>query len=352
MTLIASQHRVQIKPEASFAASDTDFSSGATQLEIVDPGLTVGPAKELATLNSNFGFPVQRRVAVARNNAGALNTLIHKSDHDLLAKLMFGGLATNLPSRSTTYAFRRSKGSVSGQRVRGAAANSVNISATAGGVVGLSYDIVGAIEEKIDAPSISLPTNFETPYRFATALAVLNGAAPVSVKEIGLTINNNLVRGPHRTSSLNISYLEYGELDITGRARFLWNSETYNDLVRGTATGYIYLLFGDAMATATGSNTWNTADFFTAADKAIKWDGSALSNETVAITAGALTNTGSTGDMLVQNPILIKLNAVEIPDAPESVGEGRLIEQTLNFQISAPGASATKPVQIYIDELP
>lgn len=347
MSILASDYRVQLVEESTFADRTEDFSSDPVFLPLRDEGWAVRQQKRLENIQSNLAHPHPHRVAMGRDNTGPLQTLLLKSNRATLMDLVFGGLADGVPSRSKSYAFRTRKGSISGARALGVKCQSLNLVANAGGIVQPNFDLVAAIEEKISTPSIDLPDTLTTPYRFATAHVVLNGAAGHSVRDINLTIANNLLVGPHRTSSLNISYLKYGEQDLTGSVTVLFDSEQYNDLVRGTATGHIYLLFGDALAEHNGTD-WNTADYFTADETAILAEDSTLSTETVAIADGALTNLGDTGDVLVQNPILIKLNAVEIPEAPESAGDGRVVQQTLNFEITAT-ADGSAPVECFID---
>lgn len=351
MSILTSDYRLQVKAEASFADPDTDFSSGATFLPLLGAGATLRPTKRLEDIDSNVAHPHPYRVAMGRDNTGQINSQIDRDTRRIMFDLGFGGFASangGAPSRSTSYGAIKRKGSVSGEFFTGIKAQTFGIAAAAGGIVTPTLDVVAATEAKTTAPTIALPSTLRTPYRFATGVVVINGALASSFNSVNLNVANNLLVGPHRTSSLQISYLEYGKQDITGDVTVLFDAETYNDLVRGTQTGTIIIILGEAYATST-ADAWNTSDYFEDGEDCLRYDGSSYTIESAAITSGALTNTNDAGNILVQNPVLIKLNSCEFPDAPENPGNGGVVQQTLQFQITAPTSTSTIPVEVFFD---
>lgn len=345
-----SEYQARLKVESAFADTSIDMS-GSQILELSPAGAIFTPNKVLTDINSNWAHPFRRKAAYARNNTGTLNTLMHDADRLLLMQLAFGGgFTSGVPDRNKSYAIQERKGSISGQLAAGIKCQSLNLSATNGGDVKLAYELVAARLPKISAPTIGYPTTRQQPFKFATAIAVLNGAAAECVEDIQLSLSNNLEIGPYRESSLEICSLDYGIADLTGSATFKFAAETYNDLVRGTALGYVYLLFGDALASHNGT-AWSTDDLFTAAEGVVTYSGTTLAADTVASVGPlALTtlSSPSNGDIAVQNPVLIKLNAVEIPNAPENAGAG-IVKQTLNFEVTSPASGSVNPVEVFFD---
>jgi len=346
-----SEYQSRVKAETTFGDTSIDMATGATILEMINPVTPVQPTKVTTDLNSNYAHPFRRKAVFGRNNTGQLNTLLHKTDHQLLVEIMFGGTFTaGVPQRNKSYALQTRKSSISGSLAVGVRPQSVDLTATNGGPVNLAYSLVAKHENDIAAPTIGLPTTREQPYKFATAIAVLNGTAANKVESISLNLAHNLEIGPYRESSMDICSLDYGTADLTGSADFKFEAETYNDLVRGTATGFVYLLFGDAMAIHNGT-AWSTDDLFTATDAAVTYNGTVLAADTVASVGPlALTTliTPSNGDVVVQNPVLIKLNSVEIPSAPENGGSG-VVKQTLNFEVTSPSSGSVNPVEVFMD---
>lgn len=341
--MIGSEYISQIKVEATEGDPATDFSSGATVLEHINQGLNVSPRKRLTAPNSNFNAPYDRQIPTGRDNEGSLNVLMHQDDRQVLMDLLF--------DRTMSWGLQLAKGSTAGQQLFGVKANTGTINAQQGGLVELNYDLVALSEKKISAPTIDLPTTRLTPYRYATGLAVINGAAADDITGFSLTKNNNLLRGPHRHSSLQISYLEYGRAELTGQATVRYKTEAYNDLVRGTTTGTFWFLLGDSLAVYT-SGAWDTPDYFTTGATAIKLAGSTPTVVTLTGGSGsAVTNAGANGNALIQDPVFIKINAAEFPEAPENAGNDGVVTQTINFTVTAPASGSVNPVDVFIDAI-
>ena len=351
-SIIRSDYQLRMKSESSENDLGVSFSSSDQYLPLLDEGFDLHPQKVVETINSNVAHPHPKRLAMGRDNTGALNTQFDVNTAQFLLDLGFGGITNGTPDRSKTFAAQLRKGSVTGMVAAGIKANSMSLSASSGGLVQPSFDLRAMSEKKISAPTIDPPSDAVTPFRFAMAIAILDGALADTVNAFNLEVSNNLRVGPYRTSSLQAAYLEYGTQDITGDVTVLYESEVYNDLVRGTATGSVDLIFGSAMAEYDGSD-WNTDDYFVSSENAVTWDGTALANDSISgVSPLTLTTlTPSSGDVVVQNPVVLRLNAVEVPDAPESIGDGDVVEQQLQFSITAPDDRTTDAFNVYYGQI-
>lgn len=342
--------RMLVKAEASFGSPSTDFTD-ATFLPITGSGDTLAPSKVLQDIANNTAGAVGSQQIVGRNTGGQIPSQLDRASRRTVFDIAFGGFVGDnggAPSRDKTFGVLRRKDDQSGQMIRGLACQTFALAAAAGGFVIPTLTCVAKGEERIDAPDIPLPAKRLRPYVFATALASINDAIADAVNNISLNVANNLDVGPAREGCLEPAYIRYGDLGITGSIGVQYRSEVYNDIVRGTGTASVLAVFGESYATHDGTG-WNCSDFFDDDQPCVIVRAGVLSSATTSIVNDVLSNPGQAGDVIVQNPVVVKLPAVHVPDAPESSGTGGVVQQTVNFVLTAPEDGTVEPIEIWFD---
>ncbi len=343
--------RLLAKPEATFGDPNTDFATGGQFLTVTGSGDTLRTAKTLAELGSNTAGAISYQQTVGRTANGQIPTQLDRDSRRLVFDLGFGGFEGangGAPTRELSHGLIKQKGDVSGEQYRGLTVQSMNIAAAAGGFVIPTLDCVCQGSTKIAAPTIDLPATRRRPYKFAMGVTAINGAISANINNMALQVNNNLNVGPARESCLEPAYIERGELSMSGSSTVRYTSEIYNDLVRGTDTGEFAYLFGEAYATHDGTG-WNCADFFEDGQPCLLFSNGVFSAVTASVAAGVLNNAGSAGDVIAQNAVLVKVNAAEFPECPETSGQGGIVDQAINWQLTAGADTTINPVEVWFD---